>query len=261
MEFGWTVEQVRLRDEARAFARDAVERFGRSNDSWINGYSREVSRELGARGWIGMGWPKQYGGGDRPPLDRLIVAEELITAGAPVGASWFADRQMGPALIAYGSEEQRQRYLPLILSGETTWCIGMSEPDAGSDLASLQTSAVRDGADYVINGQKIWTSFGEVADYCYLICRTSADCDTSQVMNLLPALISRRSRSVAAPNSAFTSTTITVASSAASRMALARPMPVAPPVTIATLSLKRPDSAVIVLLHSVRLRIAEMKRS
>ena len=175
MDFGWTPEQIRLRDEARAFARDAVLRFGRSNDSWINGYSREVSRELGARGWIGMGWPKQYGGGERPPLDRLIVAEELITAGAPVGASWFADRQMGPALIAYGSEEQRQRYLPLILSGETTWCIGMSEPDAGSDLASLQTSAVRDGADFVINGQKIWTSFAAKADFCYLICRTSRD--------------------------------------------------------------------------------------
>ena len=175
MDFGWTPEQVRLRDEARAFARDAVSRFGRSNDSWINGYSKEVSRELGARGWIGMGWPKQYGGGERPPLDRLIVAEELITAGAPVGASWFADRQMGPALIAYGSEDQRKRYLPLILSGETTWCIGMSEPEAGSDLASLQTSAVRDGADFVINGQKIWTSFAAKADFCYLICRTSRD--------------------------------------------------------------------------------------
>ncbi|HUP76445.1 MAG TPA: acyl-CoA dehydrogenase family protein [Acidimicrobiales bacterium] len=175
MEFGWTVDQVRLRDEAREFARDAVERFGRSNDSWINGYSREVSRELGAHGWIGMGWPKQYGGGERSPLDRLIVAEELITAGAPVGASWFADRQMGPALIAYGNESQRQRYLPLILSGETTWCIGMSEPDAGSDLASLQTSAVRDGADYVINGQKIWTSFAAKSDFIYLICRTSRE--------------------------------------------------------------------------------------
>ncbi len=74
MEFGWTVEQVRLRDEARAFAHDAVSRFGRANDSWINGFSREVSRELGARGWIGMGWPKQYGGGERPPLD-LVWAE------------------------------------------------------------------------------------------------------------------------------------------------------------------------------------------
>lgn len=175
MEYGWTVEQVRLRDEARAFAQDAVVRFGRANDSWINGFSREVSRELGARGWIGMGWPKQYGGGERPPLDRLIVAEELITAGAPVGASWFADRQMGPALIAYGSEAQRQRYLPLILSGETTWCIGMSEPGAGSDLASLQTSAVRDGDDFVVNGQKIWTSFAARADFCYLICRTSKE--------------------------------------------------------------------------------------
>ena len=175
MEFAWTAEQIRLRDEARAFARDAVERFGRANDSWINGYSKEVSREMGARGWIGMGWPKQYGGGERPPLDRLIVAEELIAAGAPVGASWFADRQMGPALIAYGNEDQRQRYLPLILSGETTWCIGMSEPDAGSDLASLQTSAVRDGDDFVINGQKIWTSFAAKSDFCYLICRTSRE--------------------------------------------------------------------------------------
>jgi alkylation response protein AidB-like acyl-CoA dehydrogenase len=82
---------------------------------------------------------------------------------------------MGPALIAYGSEAQRQRYLPLILSGETTWCIGMSEPGAGSDLASLQTSAVRDGDDFVVNGQKIWTSFAARADFCYLICRTSKE--------------------------------------------------------------------------------------
>ena len=175
MEFRWSAEQQQLRDEAREFARDAVRRFGRANDSWINGFSRDVSRELGARGWIGMGWPKEYGGGARPPLDRLIVAEELITAGAPIGASWFADRQMGPALIAYGTPEQQQRYLPLILSGETTWCIGMSEPNAGSDLASLQTSAVRDGDHYVINGQKIWTSFAARADFCYLICRTSRD--------------------------------------------------------------------------------------
>jgi alkylation response protein AidB-like acyl-CoA dehydrogenase len=175
MEFRWTAEQQRLRDEAREFARDAVHRFGRANDSWINGFSREVSRELGTRGWIGMGWPKEHGGGARPPLDRLIVAEELITAGAPIGASWFADRQMGPALIAYGTPAQQQRYLPLILSGETTWCIGMSEPNAGSDLASLQTSATRDGDHYVINGQKIWTSFAARSDFCYLICRTSRE--------------------------------------------------------------------------------------
>ncbi|MCL4152089.1 UNVERIFIED_CONTAM: hypothetical protein GTU68_019862, partial [Idotea baltica] len=130
---------------------------------------------MSQEGWIGMGWPKQYGGGDRPPIERVIVAEEMIGAGAPIAAMWFADRQMGPTLIAYGTEDQKAEYLPAMLTGESTWCIGMSEPDAGSDLASLGTSATRDGDSWVINGQKIWTSFGEVADYCYLICRTTTE--------------------------------------------------------------------------------------
>ncbi len=156
-------------------ATDAVARFGRHNDSWINGFSKEFAKELAAHGWIGMTWPVEHGGGGRPPIDRLIVGEELIAAGAPIAAMWFADRQMGPTLIAYGRPDQQQAFLPGILSGETTWCIGMSEPDAGSDLAALKTQAVRDGDEFVINGQKIWTSFGEVADYCYLICRTSTD--------------------------------------------------------------------------------------
>ncbi|TPW12265.1 MAG: putative acyl-CoA dehydrogenase, partial [Acidimicrobiaceae bacterium] len=131
--------------------------------------------ELAALGWIGMTWPVEFGGGGRPAIDRLIIGEELIAAGAPIAAMWFADRQMGPTLIAYGRPDQQAEFLPKILSGETTWCIGMSEPDAGSDLASLKTSAVRDGDHWLINGQKIWTSFGEVADFCYLICRTSTD--------------------------------------------------------------------------------------
>jgi alkylation response protein AidB-like acyl-CoA dehydrogenase len=175
MDFTWTAEQDELRERARTVARAAVERFGRHNDSWINGYSKEFALEMAAQGWIGMTWPVEFGGGGRAPIDRLIVGEELISAGAPVAAMWFADRQMGPTLIAYGRPDQQAEFLPRILSGETTWCIGMSEPNAGSDLASLTTRAVRDGDDWVINGQKIWTSFGEVADYCYLICRTSAD--------------------------------------------------------------------------------------
>jgi alkylation response protein AidB-like acyl-CoA dehydrogenase len=175
MDFAWTDEQVALRAEAAEFAAEAVARWGRHNDSWINGFSKECSRELGARGWIGMTWAPGHGGGGRPPIDRLIVAEELISAGAPIAASWFADRQMGPTLIAYGTDEQRAAFLPGILSGETTWCIGMSEPNAGSDLAGLVTAARREGDEFVISGQKIWTSFGAVADYCYLICRTSVE--------------------------------------------------------------------------------------
>ena len=173
MDFSWTPEQLQLRQRAAEVARAAVERHGRSNDSWINGYSREFAREMAALGWIGMTWPVEYGGGGRPAIDRLIIGEELIAAGAPLAAMWFADRQMGPTLIAYGRPDQQAAFLPGILAGETTWFIVLSEPDAGSDLASLTTRAERDGDVYVINGQKIWTSFGEVADYCYLICRTS----------------------------------------------------------------------------------------
>ncbi len=164
-----------LRERARRVAEEGVATFGRFNDSWINGFSKAFAKVMAAEGWIGMGWPVEHGGRARPPIERLIVAEEMIAAGAPIAAMWFADRQMGPALIAYGSPEQQARFLPPMLSGETTWCIGMSEPDAGSDLAALKTSAVRDGDQWVINGQKIWTSFGDVADYCYLIVRTSSD--------------------------------------------------------------------------------------
>lgn len=175
MDFSWSAEQTALASEARELARSAVERFGRHNDSWINGFSKPFAQELGARGWIGLTWPTAFGGGGRPPIERLIIGEALITAGAPIAAMWFADRQMGPSLIAYGRPDQHAAYLPGMLSGETTWCIGMSEPNAGSDLAALTTHAVRDGDEYVINGQKIWTSFGDVADYIYLICRTSTD--------------------------------------------------------------------------------------
>ncbi len=174
MDFAWTPEQVALRAQARKVAEEAVARYGRSNDSWINGFSAEFAKEMAAHGWIGMTWPTEHGGGGQPAINRLIVGEELIAAGAPIAAMWFADRQMGPTLINYGTADQQAEFLPGILSGDTTWCIGMSEPDAGSDLASLATSAVRDGDDFVINGQKIWTSFGAVADYCYLICRTDS---------------------------------------------------------------------------------------
>jgi alkylation response protein AidB-like acyl-CoA dehydrogenase len=175
MDFDWPPELLALQAEAEELAAKGVATYGVHDDGWINGQSREFSRELGRRGWIGMTWPLEVGGHGRTPIERFVVSEALIGAGAPVGGSWFADRQMGPTLIAYGTEEQKQAFLPGILAGDTTWCIGMSEPNAGSDLASLATRAVRDGDEFVINGQKIWTSFGQTADYCYLICRTSTD--------------------------------------------------------------------------------------
>ena len=175
MDFAWTSEQHALREQARTVAMDAVARFGRHNDSWINGFSSAFAKELAGLGWIGLTWPAEHGGGGRPPIDRLIIGEELIAAGAPIAAMWFADRQMGPTLIAFGRPDQQRAFLPGILAGETTWSIGMSEPEAGSDLASLKTTARRDADEWVIDGQKIWTSFGAVADYCYLICRTSTD--------------------------------------------------------------------------------------
>ena len=175
LNFSLSPELEALRQRAREVAADGVARFGRHNDSWINGFSKDFAQVMADEGWIGMGWPKEHGGQERPPIERVIVAEEMIAAGAPIAAMWFADRQMGPSFIDYGTPDQQAEYLPKMLTGESTWCIGMSEPDAGSDLASLKTQALRDGDHWVVNGQKIWTSFGDVADYIYLICRTTAD--------------------------------------------------------------------------------------
>lgn len=175
LDFELPAQLQALRDRARALAAEGVAEFGAHTDSWINGYSKEFSKRLSAEGWIGMTWPTEFGGGGHSNLARMIMGEEMISVGAPIAASWFADRQMGPALINYGTPDQQAEFLPGMLSGETTWCIGMSEPDSGSDLASLKTSAVRDGDVFVVNGQKIWTSFAATSDYIYLICRTTAD--------------------------------------------------------------------------------------
>src|SRR5690606_4791027 len=112
-----------LRAEARAFAGAAASALDVREDSWIVGYDPATSAELGRRGWLGMTWPREYGGHDRPPIERFVVTEELITAGAPIAASWFTDRQMGPSLLAYGTEEQKRRFLPAMVRGEANWCI------------------------------------------------------------------------------------------------------------------------------------------
>lgn len=175
MDFTLPPELQPLRDQAEAFAREVTIDLEVREDSWIVGYDREVSLELGRRGWLGMTWPKAYGGHERSPLERFVVTEALIAAGAPIAASWFTDRQMGPSILAFGTEEQKQRFLPPMTRGEANWCIGMSEPDNGSDLAHLRTRAVRDGDTFTVTGTKVWTSFAATADFMYLICRTDPD--------------------------------------------------------------------------------------
>jgi 3-oxocholest-4-en-26-oyl-CoA dehydrogenase alpha subunit len=137
------------------------------------GASKELSRKLGERGWLGMALPKRYGGGERSVVERFVVVEELLRRGAPLEHHWTADRQSGPVINRFGSEELKQRLLPAICRGELTFSIGMSEPDSGSDLASVATRAVKVHGGYEVSGTKIWTSNAHFADYAIVLCRTS----------------------------------------------------------------------------------------
>jgi alkylation response protein AidB-like acyl-CoA dehydrogenase len=137
------------------------------------------------RGWIAPHWPKQYGGADMSVKDQFIMNEEFAEAGAPGGVGGFGVMMIGPTLIAHGSEEHKQRFLPSIVKGEVMWCQGYSEPGAGSDVASLTTRAVRDGDDYVVNGQKIWTTGAQFADWMYMLVRTDPDAPKHRGISML----------------------------------------------------------------------------
>ena len=140
--------------------------------SWI-GYDAEFSRALGQAGLLGLTLPKQYGGGGGGAFSRFVVVEELLAVGAPVAAHWIADRQSAPLLLNYGTEAQRQYFLPKIAKGELFFCIGMSEPGSGSDLASVRSKAERTAAGWLLNGQKIWTTTALHADYMIALVRSS----------------------------------------------------------------------------------------
>jgi len=131
--------------------------------------------KVAAKGWIAPAWPKKYGGADMSVIEQFILNEEFAEAGVPANVGGFGVMMIGPTLIEHGTEEQKAEHLPRILKGEVLWCQGYSEPGAGSDLASLQTRAVRDGDDYVINGQKIWTTGAQYADWMYMLVRTDPD--------------------------------------------------------------------------------------
>jgi len=168
-------EDEALRPRLRALIDESVAAMplDRRARSW-QGFDAAFSRALGQAGFLGLSLPEEYGGVGRGPFTRFVVVEELLSAGAPVSAHWIADRQSGPLILRFGTEQQRQFYLPRISRGEALFCIGMSEPGSGSDLASVRTRAERrpDGG-WLLNGQKIWTTNAAHSDYMIALVRTS----------------------------------------------------------------------------------------
>ena len=179
MELRFGEKEEKLRQEVRSF----LEQNGRSTGGQLGSrtdeefeFAKGFNRKLADRGWIAPAWPKEYGGLGASIYEQMVFNEEFGYFGAPdTGTRGFGVGMIGPTLIIHGNEEQKKRYLPRITSGEDIWCQGYSEPGAGSDLAALQTRAVRDGDDYVINGQKIWTSGGHRANQMFCLVRTDPE--------------------------------------------------------------------------------------
>lgn len=160
-------EAEALRTEVRDFLTRHAGLVGSVKDGW----SPEFSRALAGRGWIGMTWPSEYGGAARSALERFVLIEELFAASAPVMFHYVADRQSGPSILRFGTEEQKRFFLPRIARAEISFCIGMSEPGSGSDLAAARTTAKKVDGGYVINGTKLWTSHAHHADWMILFCK------------------------------------------------------------------------------------------
>ena len=166
-----------LRDNLPAGWMDAVDRgeaFEMSSDA-RKAFNDGWPEKLFGGGWICAPWPKEYGGKGLTTMQGVVLAEEFARAKAPMRGDFFGDTLVGPTLLQWGTEDQKQEFLPKILSGQMRWCQGFSEPNSGSDLASLKTSAILDGDEWVINGQKVWTTQGHHADYCFLLTRTDPE--------------------------------------------------------------------------------------
>jgi hypothetical protein len=189
MHVGFTPEQEQLRKQLRAYFAGVMtpelrEALTTDEGEYGDGDAyREVVRRLGHDGWLVLGWPVEYGGGGRSRLDQLIFADEAAMAGVPV--PFLTLYTIGPTIMRHGTEQQRRELLPRIAAGEVHFAIGYSEPGAGTDLASLRTRAVRDGDDYVINGQKMWTSLIQYADYVWLACRTDPGAQRHRGLSML----------------------------------------------------------------------------
>jgi alkylation response protein AidB-like acyl-CoA dehydrogenase len=181
MDFSFTPEQESFRSEVRSFLKEALDPELLVDDDVVLGIGtgederdREWLKKLAMRNWVAPAWPRDYGGAGLSIMEQFIFNEEMAAARAP-RPNFLAIGLAGPTIMVHGSEDQKKKHLPAILSGDTYWCQGFSEPGSGSDLASLQTRAVRDGDDYIINGQKIWTSGAHRADRMMLLARTDTE--------------------------------------------------------------------------------------
>jgi alkylation response protein AidB-like acyl-CoA dehydrogenase len=182
MDFRDSPEEAAFREEVRAWLHDhLVGEFaalgGRGGPSSEDNWDLRVEWEkvLGADRWVGMSWPVEYGGRGLDFAQQVIFNEEYAKANAPTRISFFGEQLFAPTLIAYGTEEQKRRFLPKIQSVEEQWCQGFSEPNAGSDLANVQTRGVLDGDEWVVNGQKVWTTHAHHADWCFVVTRTDPE--------------------------------------------------------------------------------------
>jgi alkylation response protein AidB-like acyl-CoA dehydrogenase len=178
LEFAWSQEDVRHREDLRDFLDeilpddwDELSRDGPGSDAQAV-FSKRFCAAMAERGWLTQHWPREFGGRDAEPWRHSIVGEELWAIGEPRGAQYMNVNWIGPAIMRFGTEEQKAVHLPRISAGDVLWCQGFSEPEAGSDLAALRTLAIRDGDSYVVDGTKIWTSYVENADFIFLLART-----------------------------------------------------------------------------------------
>ena len=176
MFIGYNTRQEELRAELRAYYRELLTpevREALAAEDGCGPVHREIVGRLGRDGWLTVGWPTEYGGRGYSAVEQFVMFDESVASGAPI--PMLTINTVGPTLMQFGTEEQKQFFLPKISKGEITFCIGYSEPDAGTDLASLTTRAVRDGDEYIINGQKTWTSLAKDADYIWLAARTNPE--------------------------------------------------------------------------------------
>src|SRR5690349_1610722 len=188
MDFDFRPEEKEFRNSVREFLKQELPDWWHglfAEDDRVPALTREICEKLAARGWLTITWPREYGGGGANEWMQAIVREEMWAHGEPRGPQYMNLNYIGPLIMRFGTPEQQARHLPRMAAGDVLWCQGFSEPEAGSDLASLKTRAVRDGDRYVVNGQKIWNSYADApADHCLLLARTNAEVKKQQGISM-----------------------------------------------------------------------------